>query len=373
MARLARGEYLDPHSVQITHVISRCVRRAFLCGQDPISGKSFEHRREWIRKRLEFLASIFAIDCLTYAVMNNHVHLILRSRPDIVRLWSDEEVVRRWLTACPPWKNGKVSEADDLEINRITNDPGKVGELRSRLSDVSWWMRLTTQKIAQQANREDEVTGHFWEGRFQAQLLLDEAAVLACAMYVDLNPIRAAMAQSLEDSQFTGAQARVEDLKESKIVGQPSHARDGSKTTKRRQSAKPKRIRRWERSRGRKRCGWLTPIEIAESADPTGPDPSGCGRRASLKGFLNVPLLRYLELLDWTGRQLRADKRGGIPDSVTPILKRLGLDSDSWMTLVDQLGRLFKRAIGSPISLSTEAERRNQRWLQGPRASLLGK
>ena len=101
MARRARGEYLDPLAIQIVHTVSRCVRRAFLCGEDSVTGQSFEHRREWIRERLEFLASVFAIDCLTFAVMSNHLHTILRSRPDLVQLWSDEEVARRWLRLCP--------------------------------------------------------------------------------------------------------------------------------------------------------------------------------------------------------------------------------------------------------------------------------
>ena len=80
MPRQARGEYLDPSEIQVVHCIQRCVRRAFLCGTDQYTGQCFEHRREWIRERLEFLASVFAIDCLTLAVMSNHLHVVLRSR-----------------------------------------------------------------------------------------------------------------------------------------------------------------------------------------------------------------------------------------------------------------------------------------------------
>ena len=282
MARLARGEYLDPQTIQIVHVTSRCVRRAFLCGDDPYSGKSYEHRREWIRQRLEFLASAFAIDCLTFAVMSNHIHLILRSRPDIVRTWTDEQVALRWLRLCPPRrnKNGDPMEPTAAELAMITSDATKIAELRIRLSDISWWMRMTAEKIAKQANREDNCTGRFWEGRYNAQLLLDQASILACAMYVDLNPIRAAMAQSLDDSDFTGAKARIDDLKESKIVvdsNQTGRSRRTVKEKSKRSATKP--TRRWERSRGRKSCGWLSPLEISESADPIGPDSSDCGRR----------------------------------------------------------------------------------------------
>jgi hypothetical protein len=85
MARIARVQYLDPLTVQMLHTVQRCVRRAFLCGRDHASGKDYEYRRQWIRDRLEFLASVFGIDCLTYTILSNHVQLILRSRPDIFR------------------------------------------------------------------------------------------------------------------------------------------------------------------------------------------------------------------------------------------------------------------------------------------------
>ena len=350
MARLARGEYLDPQAIQIVHVTSRCVRRAFLCGRDPYSGNSYEHRREWIRERLEHLASAFAIDCLTFSIMSNHMHLVLRSRPDIVRGWSDREVVQRWLRICPPRRDGQAVAPTETEIAMWLNDPRKVAELRIRLSDISWWMRLTAQKIARQANQEDECTGRFWEGRYRAQLLLDEAAILTCAMYVDLNPIRAALAQCLEDSEFTGAHARIDDLKES-LNGPPTKTSTQS----------------WERSSQQRRSGWLSPVEIAPS-DPLGPDPSPSGRRASSKGFLSLSMARYLELLDWTGRQLQGDKRNAIPPHVAPILQRIGIDSTRWLDLAQDFGRLFKRAAGTAVSLSAEAQRRGQRWLQAPGA-----
>ncbi len=108
MGRQARGEYLDPQTIQIVHAVQRCVRQAFLCGNDRLTGKSREHRRQWIRDRLEFLSSVFGIDCLTYAVMSNHLHVVLRSRPDVVRQWSDEQVARRWLRLFPRRRNSRT-------------------------------------------------------------------------------------------------------------------------------------------------------------------------------------------------------------------------------------------------------------------------
>ena len=139
MPRQARGEVVDPTEVQILHCVQRCVRRAFLCGKDPLSGKDYEHRRLWIRERLEFLASVFAIDCLTFSVMHNHLHLVLRSRPDVLATWTDEEVASRWLRLFPKRRNkdGSPAEPADVERNMILNDPEVLAERRKRLSDVS--------------------------------------------------------------------------------------------------------------------------------------------------------------------------------------------------------------------------------------------
>ncbi len=353
MPRQARGEYVNPNEVQILHLVNRCVRRAYLCGDDPVSGQSFEHRREWIRQRLEFLAGVFAIDCLTYTIMSNHLHLILRSRPDVAREWSDEQVARRWLRLFPKRreKDGSPADPEDFEISMITGDKKRLAEIRLRLSDVSWWMRCTAENIARRSNREDRCTGRFWEGRYRAQMILDEASLLACAAYVDLNPIRAAMAKTPEDSKFTGAKDRIDDLGQRQTKARKTHA--------------------WERSRRRSRSGWLSPLEIDERTDAVGADVSPVNRRASLKGFLSMSLVEYLELLDWTGRQLRRDKRGAIPSHLAPILVRLGVDSEGWCDLVKKFGKLFKRAAGKADSLAREATRRGVGYLHGPGAQML--
>jgi len=219
-----------------------------------------------------------------------------------------------------------------------------LAERRKRLSDVSWWMGCTAENIARRANREDECTGRFWEGRYKLQVLLDEASLLACAAYVDLNPVRAAIAETPEQSEFTGAKDRLDDLAERGDRTRPS-------------------THEWERSRRRHKSGWMSPIEINEKDDPVGACVDAGGRRASSKGFLGVSLLRYLELLDWTGRQLAKDKVGSIPSHLAPILSRIGLDANAWCDVVNKFGRVFKRAAGTPESLAQEAIRTGQRWL----------
>ena len=358
MARQARGEYLNPHEVQIIHCVQRCVRQAFLCGLDKNTGNDYEHRREWIRNRQEFLASVFGIDCLTYTAMSNHIHVVLRSRPDVVKQWTDEEVARRWWKLFPKKKDkqGKATEPTESDLGMMLNNPTRMAQIRERLSDISWWMRCTAENIARRANKEDNTSGRFWQGRYRAQLILDEASLLACAAYVDLNPIRAAMAATPETSEFTGAKDRIDDLKQR------------GKTKKQRRA---KKTHAWERSRRRERSGWMSPVEINERVDPTGADKSDGGRRASQKGFLSIELTKYLELLDWTGRQIRGDKRGSIPRGLAPILSRLGYDGHGWCELVLKFGKLFKRAAGDRDSMDQEARRRGQDWMHAPGSTVM--
>ena len=111
MLRQARYGVIDPAEVQVLHCVQRCVRRAFLFGDDPFSGQSFEHRREWIRERLELFPK------------------------------------RRN-------KDGSAAEPSKPEISMIVNDPEVLAERRKRLSDISWWMRCTAENVARRANRD---------------------------------------------------------------------------------------------------------------------------------------------------------------------------------------------------------------------------
>lgn len=198
------------------HCISRCVRRAFLCGFDTYSGVSYEHRRQWVEDRLHLLAEVFAIDVCAYAVMSNHIHLVLRINSDKARRWSTLEVVQRWhrlfrgTMLSQQYANGELEESDQTlptaELHAVELS-AKIW--RQRLYDISWFMRALNEPIARQANKEDECTGRFWEGRFTSQALLDEASVARCMAYVDLNPIRAGMATTLETSTHTSIRYRL--------------------------------------------------------------------------------------------------------------------------------------------------------------------
>lgn len=215
MARTNRSKHIDPSRVQVLHVYNRCARQEHLFGRDPDTGKDRSHRRTWIRERLQHLSEIFSIDVLTYAVLSSHVHQVIRSRPDLAETLDAEAIARKWLAITPKLdkRTGQPKEPTEKEIRRIVDDPKRVEKLRRRLSDVSWWMRYFSQYISVRVNREEGARGHLWEGRFKDDLLLDVASILRCMLYVDLNLVRAGLASSIQESDFTGAKDRLDDLR----------------------------------------------------------------------------------------------------------------------------------------------------------------
>ena len=352
MARIARVEVFAPDEIAIVHVLNRTVRRCFLIGNDPVSGKNFDHRKAWMENELQSLAKYMGIDLLCHAIMSNHFHLVLRSRPDVVALWDDSQVARRWLMLCPKRRdaNRHPEEPNEFELNSIRNDPARIKEIRSRLSDVSWWMRLLSQKIAQRANQDDKEIGKFWQARYRAVRLLDETAILACAAYVDLNPIRAAMAETIETSDYTSAQQRALELRDSLQKDMTDNNASTPSPCVDELTAKPI-------------VKSLCPLTIDELRDEIGACCHTAGYRASDKGFLPMSVADYLELLDWTARQIRADKRGATPATASRIFERLGIDAEVWCELTRDFGRLFATVAGRPkVIESTRSRNRRQRY-----------
>ncbi|MFH1136560.1 MAG: transposase [Pseudomonadota bacterium] len=331
----------------VYHCISRCVRRAFLCGRDPYTGQSFEHRKEWVQRRLEFLAALFAVEVCAYAVMSNHLHVVIRTRPDWAEGWSDEETARRWLVLCPPRDEKGRRLPLSAEMAKAFSLNGAIGEKRVRLGSVSWFMRCLNETIARWANREDGCKGRFWEGRFKCQSLLDDAAVLACLVYVDLNPVRAGLADSPETSLFTSGYERISALE----VRDRAEARP--ETALAPTLAQSKTLDREERC-----CGpndWLCPL--------------GGGTPCSRRGILDLTVEDYLSLLDWSGRQLKTPAAGTIPAHLDPILDRLGIEKDNWPQLLENYEVMFHRVVGRVGSIRKAARKAGLKWFQGLRSS----
>lgn len=273
------------------HCISRCVRRAFLCGVDQKTGYNFEHRRQWIVDRMLLLGEVFTIDICAYAVMSNHYHVVLHVDAKQAADLSDNEVAKRWLRIFSgrPWVRRWVDGAMITAQERRHLDQW-LDLVRTRLCDISWFMRCLNEPIARMANCEDCCTGRFWEGRFKSQALLDETALLRCMAYVDLNPIRAGLAQTPESSDYTAIQRRIKSPEDQRLMAL-SDAQDQTKT-------------------------------------------------------LPMCFLDYLELVDWSGRVVVAGKRGAIASDTPPILLRLGIETDEFLGSITEKPKTFASAIG---------------------------
>lgn len=208
-----RHQLVDPERPLFYHLVSRCVRRSWLCGFDRASRRDYRHRKDWLVQRLKQLSGAFALDVYAYAIMSNHFHLVIYYDPNAPDRWSGSEVADRWLRVCPPkLPDGGIDESmRELLRDELLADREKLESARQKLGSLSVFMKFLKQPIARRANLEDDVTGHFFEQRFHSGALLSEKSVLAAMAYVDLNPIRAKIARSIETSEHTSIHERLEN------------------------------------------------------------------------------------------------------------------------------------------------------------------
>ena len=240
---------------------------------------------------------------------------MVRLSSDESKHWSQSEVIERWQKL---YSGGALvqmyqSGSPLSDIQKMMLDT-QIEKWRERLSDLSWFMRCLNEHLARLANKEDMCTGRFWEGRFKSQALLDDAALMACIAYVDLNPIRANVATTPETSDYTSVKERIREY-----LGK-SHAADNLL------------------------------IMDGDNQQSTG-----------IPFYLND----YLELLDWSGRVIRADKSGSIPMKLLPILKRLQIEPESWINQVNHFGKRWYRVVGSTNKIKTLALKLSLNWMNG--------
>ena len=332
----ARKELIAVEDTPFYHCISRCVRRAYLCGDDYQTQKNFDHRKGWLVEKIKFLASVYAIDVCAYAVLSNHYHLVLFINQDEAKAWSEQEVIDRWGKLFPSSAKNiqNLITASKSQVTRQAYEE-KIEEWRKQLTDISWFMRCLNESIARRANKEDNCKGRFWEGRFKSQALLDEKALLSCMAYVDLNPVRAKMAETPEASDFTSIQERL--YHHAKRVSRPH--REQKKLVKNYQK------NMLDKCESNKKQAKLKPL-------------NGSSHAPLSKG---IPFRQqdYFELVDWTGRKIRKDKRGAIDEQLPPILKRLGLESENWVDSVSHFQKYFFDAAGTVSSLEKYQQRLN--------------
>ncbi len=328
----ARYQQVSLQDTPYYHCISRCVRRAYLCGDDPVTGKNFDHRKQWLVGRIKSLAAQFSIDICAYAIMSNHYHLVLFVNEQQAKEWDDAEVIRRWTELFP--RNAAL--VNTLEKNKSSKAANKhlqrqIALWRDRLTDISWFMRCVNESIARHANREDECNGRFWEGRFKSQALLDEKALVTCMAYVDLNPVRAGMSDSLENSDFTSIQERlIHHAKKVKNRSYRQHRLLTRRTTKhlvgRQTGAKQAKLR---------------PMADIERLSPQA---------------LQLSPQAYFDLLETTCKALHPEEHSvhritDTLDEKNRLLRDLGISAESWLKSVTSFHRHYSVAAGSETAL----------------------
>jgi hypothetical protein len=258
--------------------------------------------------------------------------------------WSLEEVLQRWtrLFSGPLLVTRYLSQAraemTAAEIHKV-EELGE--EYRCRLHDLSWLMRTLNEHIARQANAEDGVKGRFWEGRFKSQALLDEKALLAAMTYVDLNPVRAGIAETPEASDYTSIQERVAGVPSKAESPQPDIQTPDGGALRSQTDVQPLPRAPLMPFDATSQTPWAVPFAFED----------------------------YLELVDWTGRAIRSDKSGQIPSGHPKILDRLGIDAERFIGYSERLLKEFGTAVGAPAAMISLCARRQTKYLHGIRAA----
>lgn len=302
--------------------------------------------------RMKQLVSVFCMDVCAYAVMSNHYHVVLRVDTEEAIALSDEAALRRWQMLfsgnllVSRYLSDKQEDMDAAEKDKVREI---AQEWRGRLMDISWFMRCLNESIARMANKEDGCKGRFWEGRFKSQTLLDEAALLACMVYVDLNPVRAGLTETPEASDFTSIQERIRNHFQISIKPENSPTSNATALLDQEYDKQA-----FDQSPN------LPAKPLLDLFDKKQATPS--------KGIV-LSLEDYMELVDWTGKAIIDGKRGIIPDQLSPIISRLQVNPDYWVGTVKNFNRFFPRMAGHIDRLKMICQKLNLAWVHGMGAS----
>lgn len=282
------------------------------------AGASFDHRRKWIVEQLELQAAQMAVEVLAFCILPKSMSLLLRTRPDLVKDWSDADVARRYQTAL----HGKVPFGEKRlpppagEVERMLANRVELRRGRSRLSNLTWFVGQLTEATARNCNREDNTRGRFWEGRYQCLPLLDAQATAAAIGHVDLEPIFAGEATSLASCKFSSARLR--------------------------------------NSAGK---GLLAPVTAAACKDK------------NLPNLLSVTDAELHKVLDWSTRQNKRLNGTALTADLVALFHKLQIRPAAWLVLIREFRDLFHRAAGTEESLDKIRKKRGLQHLHGLAAS----
>jgi len=310
----ARRDIVDLDVTRYYHCISRCVRRAKLCGE------GFEHRKQWIEDRLQLLAQNFAIGVAGFAVMDSHMHVLVRLEPEQADDWSDDEVIRRWIAVYPP-RHLDLDDPQTVEkwVRHEARDTKKVQQIRQRLGNLGWFMKALKEPLARMANREEDCRGTFWEARYKSIAVLDEEALLATCAYIDLNPFAAGLSAAPETAKHTSIRQRLAHVRRKGKLSCLKAARKSS-------AAGSQAAGNVEQDH------WLIPIDDRRHRSPN-------AREGLLESF---SLGSYLQVLDYTARLYREGK-ARLNEGVAEVFDRLGIGDEFWFARLK--GMLTSRSL----------------------------
>lgn len=304
---IRRSQLVDVSVTSWYHVISKTVRGAMLLENGDVD------RKQWIEDRIELLTKVFAIEVGGYAILNNHLHLVVNLVPQKISEWSDEEVLRRWFLICPPRINRRKMRITPALLHEKCRDRTLVKKVRDRLSNLGWFMKFIKEPIARMANKADGTKGAFWQSRYKSIAVLDDKALLAVSAYVDLNVFAAGISDLPENSKHTSLRRRLAHCGQVGRLGDLAAARKSSAIGALTQLGIEDDL-------------WLCPIEDRRGIDPE-------ARPGLLEGF---SLGSYLQLIDWTSRLVR-DGKARVGDQVAGILDRLGTGVERWRSTMVKL------------------------------------
>ena len=329
-----RSDVFRPGDEGIYHCGSRCVRRGWLMGDDPLTGKNHNRRRRWALLRLSLMCQAFSIDLLFFAILANHFHVVLRTMPRLAKRWPDREVARRWLMVFPGKRTEDplgVEPADE-DIGRLARNKDEIKKIRRRLSDISWWHRAFKEPLSRLANAEDGCSGAFWESRVWCRLVEGREGLFAVGLYNDLNLLRAGQCADPWATPYCSIGMRV--LAE-KIV------KEG----------------------GADPAPWLAQFTLSECQ--TGLMGSSTGLRASDLGCLDMTLDAYLKILRWAADESAKPRSGGMPQDLGRLARSQGLNPEKLSELIAMMPKIFPRMIGRAGQLRARAKEDDRHWFQG--------
>ncbi|MCA9132300.1 MAG: hypothetical protein KDA45_04070 [Planctomycetales bacterium] len=318
----ARSRIVDLSVTRWYHCISKCVRGAFLLS-DKEAKFPPRDRKAWLEQRIEELTGIFAISVAGYAILDNHLHALLRV--DENKHWSAEEVVRRWFQLYPPRGKGRklVPITDEL-VAKQARDEKWVATRRKRLQTLGWFHKLLKEPLSRMVNKAEDCSGSVFEGRYKSIAVIGEEALLSVNVYIDLNPLAAGLAATPEECPYTSLKQRVEHAKCAGRTDDLSVAMLGS-------------VAASQAAEGLEEANWLIPIEDRRRLDSS--------REGMQEGFT---LGNYLLLVDFTGRLFREGKATIAPE-LAAVFDRLGSSAEFWETRLMKLrkGRLLGRFLAT--------------------------